>query len=150
MLNEWMIFNDSLRLYDEFRRRIDHVINDFDHGSLANYQQSAPRWPRANLSDDREAFILQAQVPGLSEQDIQINVTQTSISVAGERKLTAPKGYTNHRQERGSYKFARSFTLPARVDVETVTANVKDGVLTIHLPKHPESKPKSIPVQAHK
>jgi HSP20 family protein len=53
-----------------------------------------------------------------------------------------------HRQERGQLRFARSFGLPARIDTEKVTATVKHGVLTVTLPKHPESQPKSISVKA--
>lgn len=147
MLSEWMFLNDPTRLYDEFRRRIDQVFNDFDYVSLPTYR-SASRWPRANLYDEQEAFILHAQVPGLSEQELTINATHDSISIAGERKLSSPKGYTSHRQERVPYKFARTFTLPAKIDVETITANVKNGILTVHMPKHPESKPKSITVKA--
>lgn len=147
MLTDWMIFNDPSHLYDEFRKRIDQVFNDFDYVSLPT-QRTSLRWPRANLYDEQEAFVLHAQVPGLSEKDLNINVTQDSVSITGERKIAAPKGYASHRQERVPYKFSRSFTLPAKIDVETTTANVKNGVLTVHMPKHPESKPKSITVQA--
>jgi HSP20 family protein len=75
-------------------------------------------------------------------------VTADSLTVQGERKTPAPEGYAVHRQERGQLRFANSFAMPSRIDTEKVTATVKHGVLTVHLPKHPESQPKSITVKA--
>ena len=92
--------------------------------------------------------LLTAEVPGLGENDIQISATMDSLTIAGERKAAAPEGYAAHRQERGALRFARSFALPAKIDVDKVSASVKNGVLTVTMPKHPESQPKAITVKA--
>jgi len=145
MLTYWMDLNDPYRAFDSVRRRMDQVFREFDESASRQVRAS---YPRASLRDTREAFILNAEVPGLSETDIQISATMDSLTVAGERKAAAPEGYAVHRQERGALRFARSFTLPSKIDVEKVSASVKNGVLTVTMPKHPESQPKAITVKA--
>lgn len=145
MLTYWMDLNDPYRAFDSVRRRMDQVFREFDESASRQVRAS---YPRASLRDTREAFILNAEVPGLSETDIQISATMDSLTVAGERNAAAPEGYAVHRQERGALRFARSFTLPSKIDVEKVSASVKNGVLTVTMPKHPESQPKAITVKA--
>ena len=145
MMTYWMDLSDPFRAFDTLRRRMDQVFREYDEG--AGSRPRAP-YPGADLRDTKDAFTLTAEVPGLTEKDINISVTGDSLTISGERKDTPPEGYAVHRQERGRLKFARSFALPTRVDVEKVTASVKHGVLTVHLPKHPESQPKSITVKA--
>lgn len=146
MLTYWMDLSDPYRAFDTLRRRMDQVFREYDEG--AGGRTRSVTYPRADLRDTKEAFVLTAEVPGLTDKDINISVTSDSLTVQGERKTPAPEGYAVHRQERGQLRFARSFGLPARIDTEKVTATVKHGVLTVTLPKHPESQPKSISVKA--
>lgn len=144
MTTFWMDLSDPYRAFDTVRRRMDQVFREYDESAGS---RARPTYPRADLRDAKDAFVLTAEVPGLTDKDINISVTADSMTIQGERKTPAPEGYAVHRQERGQMKFARSFALPTRVDVEKVTASVKQGVLTVHLPKHPESQPKSITVK---
>jgi HSP20 family protein len=66
----------------------------------------------------------------------------------GERKVTPPEGYGVHRSERSSYRFARTFELPAKIDADKVEASLEHGVLTVKLPKAAEARPKQITVKA--
>lgn len=145
MLTYWMDVNDPFRAFDAVRRRMDQVFRDYD-------QTAGPRvritYPRASLRDTTDSFVLTAEVPGLGENDIQISATMESLTISGERKGKAPEGYAAHRQERGALRFARSFALPAKIDVDKVSASVKHGVLTVTMPKHPESQPRAITVKA--
>lgn len=145
MLTYWMDVNDPFRAFEAVRRRMDQVFREYD-------ESAAPRaritYPRASLRDTKEGFVLTAEVPGLADSDIQISATMDSLTVSGERKADAPQGYAVHRQERGSLRFARSFALPAKIDVDKVVASVKHGVLTVTMPKHPESQPRAITVKA--
>ncbi|MCK6588252.1 MAG: Hsp20/alpha crystallin family protein, partial [Polyangiaceae bacterium] len=70
------------------------------------------------------------------------------LTLKGERKSDAPQGYTAHRRERAPIQFARSFSLPCRVDLEKTSAVVKDGLLTVTMAKAPEAQPRQIQVQA--
>jgi HSP20 family protein len=144
-----MDLNDPYRAFDTLRRRMDQVFRDYDAGTNGNGRARPVGYPRVDLNDTKNAFVLTAEVPGMTEKDVQISVTGDSLTIQGERKAKAPEGYAVHRQERGQLRFARSFAMPARVDTEKVTATVKHGVLTVTLPKHPDSQPKSITVKAH-
>jgi len=145
-------FSDASRdfaLLDEFRRRLDRVWDDMDTGSGSNagtYSSSA--WPPVNLYDAEENLVLKADVPGLSEKDVNVTLNESGISISGQRKLEAPEGYSAHRQERRSFSFSRSLGLPCKVNPEQTQASVKNGVLTVTLAKAPEAQPRQITVQS--
>jgi HSP20 family protein len=105
-------------------------------------------WPAINLYDEGNKLVLDAEVPGLSEKDIQLSLNQNILSISGERRVGAPKDYAVHRQERRAIRFARSFSLPCKVDTEKVAAQVKDGVLTVSMEKAKEAQPRQITIKA--
>ena len=144
MLTYWMDRNDPFRAFDNVRRRMDQVLREYDETATTRARAS---YPRASLRDTKDGFVLTAEIPGVAEGDLKITATLDSLTVAGERKASAPEGYAVHRQERGALRFARSFALPAKIDVEKITAGLKHGVLTVTMPKHPESQPKAITVK---
>jgi HSP20 family protein len=145
MLTYWMDNTDPFRAFENVRRRMDQVLREYDETAVSRARAT---YPRASLRDTKEAFVLTAEVPGLAEGDLQITATMDSLTLGGERKAPVPEGYAVHRQERGALRFARSFALPAKIDVEKITAGLKHGVLTVTMPKHPESQPKAITVKA--
>lgn len=106
-------------------------------------------WPKTCLRDAGETLVVRAEVPGLSEKDVDITVTGDTVAIRGERKLDTADGYSVHHKERSSYRFSRSFVLPAKVDADKAEATVKNGVLELVLPKVPEAQPKKIAVSAH-
>lgn len=132
---------------DDFRRRMDRLFEGFDSRWGTN-DGTAWVWPRANLRDSGGELVLEAEVPGLTEKDITLTVTQDTLALAGERKAEVPDGYAVQRRERVGQKFSRSFALPSRVDVERATAAVKNGVLTVTLPKAADARPRQIAVKA--
>lgn len=103
---------------------------------------------RADLWDNGEDMVFQADVPGMTEQDVQLTIHQDILTVTGQRQVQAPKGYQVHRRERPELRFSRSYRLPYRADVERANARVQQGVLTVTLPKAAEAKPRRISVQA--
>ena len=145
MLTYWMDMNDPYRALDGVRRRMDQVFREYDETSSSRARAT---YPRASLRDTKEAFVLTAEVPGIAEEDLKISATMDSLTLAGERNAAAPEGYAAHRQERGALRFARSFAMPAKIDVEKITAGLKHGILTVVMPKHPESQPRAITVKA--
>jgi HSP20 family protein len=153
MLSRFSDLENTFALMDELRRRMDHVWEDFDpswQGTTTPSPRtlSASSWPRINLYDGGSNLVLKADVPGLSDKDVQVTLNDGGLSISGERKVTAPEGYSAHRQERSHVTFSRSFPLPCKVDPEHTTASVKDGVLTITLAKAPEAQPRQITVRA--
>jgi HSP20 family protein len=137
------------RGFDELRRQLGQLFDEVDNGGWTNPSLfgGTQVWPRVNVVDTGAAFVLTADVPGLSEKDVNVSIEQDVLTISGERKLTAPEGYAVHRQERGGFKFTRSFNLPVRVNNESADAAVKEGVLTVTLPKAPESQPKRIEIR---
>ena len=148
MLTRWSDFDRDFGHFDELRRRMERLFED---GSVAQgFFDERPRgaYPRVTLHDTGKTFVLTADVPGLSEKDVQLTLNQDVLAIQGERKATVPEGFGVHRRERASAKFSRSLTLPTRIDPELSTATVKDGVLTVTLTKAEELRPRQIAVKA--
>jgi HSP20 family protein len=156
MLSRFSDFENAFALMDELQRRMDRIWEDVDPSwrswqpaSPTSRSLSASAFPRINLFDAGSNLVLKADVPGLSEKDVQVTLSDGGISLSGERKVVAPEGYSAHRQERSQVRFSRSMTLPCKVNPEQTTASVKDGVLTITLAKAAEAQPRQISVRAH-
>lgn len=146
MLTRITDFSDSLDLFDQLRRQMDAVWDDW--GAPRGPARSlSPSAVRLNLYDTGAELVLQADVPGVTDKDLEISLYEGVLTIAGERKLAKPEGYTARGQERASYRFSRSIALPAKVDAEKTSAAVKDGVLTVTLTKAPEARPRQIAVK---
>ena len=105
--------------------------------------------PHVDIYEDKEAILLKVELPEVDAKDVEINVEGNSLTLRGERKLEKADqrdGYT--RIERSYGAFSRSFTLPTTIALEHITAETKDGVLRVTLPKRAETKPRQIKVQA--
>lgn len=145
MLTRWNDFERSVAMLDEFRRRMDTLFSDYDRGAVPTANTA---WPKVNMYDADAHVVLEAEVPGVLKDDIDITVTRDVLALSGRRNTTVPEGYSVHRRERGTLQFARSFALRDKVDPEKVSAELTDGVLTITLDKAPEAQPRKISVKA--
>jgi len=145
----WYPFGDFDRTFatlDQLRRQFDRAFREVEEGHVP--WETSFGGPRLNLYDSGGELTLQAEVPGMTQKDIQLTATQETLTINGERKSDAPKDYSVHRQERAAISFSRSLTLPCKIDLEKVVASVKNGVLTINMAKAPESQPRQITVKA--
>ena len=103
--------------------------------------------PPVDIYEDQHGIQLKLEVPGIDEKDLDIKVENNVLTVSGERKFEKEQKEENfHRIERRYGSFTRSFTLPNTVNTENITADYNNGVLTIHLAKREEAKPKQIKV----
>jgi HSP20 family protein len=100
--------------------------------------------PPVDVAETQEKIIVRAEVPGLKQEDIQIEFENGLLTLRGERKLEKSEGMTWHRVERIYGNFSRSFTLPRTVDPERIAATYREGILEIEVPKKEEAKPKNI------
>lgn len=134
----------------DLRREMDQLFADFDRTWMRPSARPglAAAMPRMQLSDEGGALQLRMDVPGFAEKDIHIELNRASLTIRGERSTEVPEGYSVHRQERGALAFARTLTLPCRVDADAVEATMRDGVLELRMPKAPEEQPRSIEVRA--
>ena len=104
--------------------------------------------PRVDISETENDFEIRAELPGVSESDVNISVTDNRLTVKGEKlqeSETQDKSY--HRVERRYGNFQRSFTLPRNVETTNIKAGFKDGVLTLSIPKPEAAKPTEIPIE---
>ena len=142
----WFDMDTQLDALEMFRRRMDQLFDEAAREPAPARRTSG--WPRANLLDEGEALVLQAGLPGVKIEDVEITGNAETLSLSGQREVAVPEGYSPHRQERASMRFCRSFALPVKVELEKAEATLKDGILTIRLPKAPELKPRAITVRA--
>lgn len=145
MLTRFSDFDRTFTYLDQIRRRMDRLFDEYNGELPASY---ADTWPRANLHDTGSSLVLTAELPGLTEKDVQIEANQDGLTLSGTRQARAPEGYSVHRQERPSFQFARSVLFPCKVDTERATAALTNGVLTITVPKAAEAQPRRIAVKA--
>ncbi len=96
----------------------------------------APGWtPPVDLFETAESFVLTAEVPGLAREHIEIHAEQGRVVIRGERVNGHVPCEQYHRVERGHGRFSRAFSLPEPIEIDQVAADLKDGVLTVTLPK---------------
>jgi HSP20 family protein len=149
MLTGWIDFDDTLRTLDQLQRRFDHAVGAWAEPRPRRRTRLAwATWPATNVFETKEAFVVKAEVPGLSEGDVSVSVEEDALVVRGERKVEVPEGYKVHLRERAPVAFTRKLPLPARVDADGVSAALENGVLTVTLPKTKEALPRSIAVKA--
>ncbi|MGZ6124796.1 MAG: Hsp20/alpha crystallin family protein [Myxococcales bacterium] len=136
---------DLLSLQDQLFRTFDAAYR----GAPREEEQSmVATWsPLVDVFEDADGITLKAELPEVDAKDVEIQVEGNTLTLKGERKLEHEEkrdGY--HRIERTYGAFARTFTLPNTVDAEHITAESKDGVLRLFLPKKAETKPRQIKV----
>ena len=132
---------------DLLRNRMDRIFNEYETPWLQGpaYTLTANS-PRTNLLDRGDKFEVQAVVPGISKDDLNIKIQGNYLEISGKRTVKTPEGYKIHRNERSGTTFSRSFTLPDEIDAGKVDAVLKDGILYLALPKSEAAKPKQITI----
>ena len=135
--------NRTFQALDLLRRRMDDSFYSRDEAE----QASSFNGPPTNVYDGGASFRLEADLPGFAEKDVEIFVNQNIVTLRGERKLAVPEGYAPRRRERDTFKFERSFAFSARIDSDKVSAELKNGVLVVTLPKVAEAQPRQIAVK---
>ena len=129
---------------EPFSHEFDRFVNRlFDVAPPA-----AQRWvPAMDLVETAEDFVLRADLPGMTQEDVKIEIEDNVLTVSGERKAETEKsegGY--YRVERAFGQFSRSLTLPEGIDPEAIAAEFERGVLEVRVPKPEERKPRRVQI----
>ena len=104
--------------------------------------------PPVDITEDTKEYTIKAELPGLTKENVKVTVEDGVLEIAGERKQEKEEKDKKHHRIESSYgSFRRSFTLPPGSSGEKVSAEFKDGVLKVHLPKDQTAKPKSVEVK---
>jgi HSP20 family protein len=135
-------FRDLFRLQDQLFKTFGEAYSSREESGLTG------AWtPAVDVYEDNDAITVKVELPEVDSKDVDIQVEANQLTIRGERKLEKSENRDSyHRIERTYGMFSRSFTLPSTVDTEHISAESKDGVLRVVLPKRAETKPRQIKV----
>jgi HSP20 family protein len=137
-------------------------LEAFQHGLDSLLSRSSARWPEGkeeplavtewsplvDISEDDREYRIKTELPEVKKEDVRVTAEAGTLTIMGERKFEKEeKGRKYHRVERAYGSFGRSFSLPDDANPAKVTAEFKDGVLTVHLVKDEKAKPQQVEVQ---
>ncbi|MGA7525590.1 MAG: Hsp20/alpha crystallin family protein [Acidobacteriaceae bacterium] len=147
-ITRWDPFRDVLAL----QNRMNSLFQDYNRAQgEGDTLATAAFVPPVDVYEDEHKIVLKLEVPGLKENDLDIQLENNLLTVKGERKFEKEEKEENfHRIERRYGSFYRSFTIPSTVNPENVKASYDAGVLRIELEKRAEARPKQIKVELGK
>lgn len=145
-LIRWDPFREMSSLQERMNRVFSEVLA---RSPIGEEEISRGAWvPAVDIFETPESIVLKAELPGITKDDIFVEVKDNTLSLKGEKKFEKEVKEENyHRVERSYGSFQRAFTLPSTVQQDKVKAKFKDGILQIVLPKVEEAKPKQIKVE---
>ncbi|MBF0158287.1 MAG: Hsp20/alpha crystallin family protein [Magnetococcales bacterium] len=138
-----MVSYDPFHTINTLHREINRL---FDRGMVEDGMMS--QWPlRVDIREDNDRITIHADIPGMEQKDIQVNVENGRLTISGERQFKdEAKRDHYHRIERAYGQFSRTFQLPNTTSPDQIQASYRNGVLEIVLPKREEMKPRAITV----
>lgn len=140
-----MFFNRNLMLMPElFRRDWGDWIDNVVEGGTGRTRA----FPALNIWEDGDVLMAEAEIPGLTMDDLEVYVVGNELTLRCQRRDAADENSNFHRRERGTGEFARTVTLPFEVDAQHVEATLCNGILTVKLPKAEAAKPRKIAVKS--
>lgn len=138
-------YRNAFEQLERMRRQFDRFLSD-DFGGHRGLL-SAGVYPQINMTEDTDKLYIRAELPGVKSDDIKMQATAKNVSISGERKIEAEnEGVRYHRSEREAGKFSRIIAMPIEIDPDRIEAKMKDGILTIHVPKADAVKPRQITI----
>lgn len=103
-------------------------------------------FPLVNVFQDGDEYVLVAELPGVKKEDLAVQVVGDTLRIQGKKTIAYDVGASVHRRERTAGEFDRTLTLPAELDTEKVSAEYRNGVLTLRLPRAASAKPRSVTI----
>lgn len=138
----WDPLKDLMTMHDRMNKIFDETLSKTAQGSYGDWL------PPVDIYETDDEIVIMSELPGLKEEDIDIQVSDGVLSLKGEKKYPIEGESDNfYRLERSYGKFNRSFAIPNTVDIGTVKANLKDGLLKVTLKKKAEIQPRVIKVE---
>lgn len=139
---------DPIRDFAQLQDRINRVFADSYRSGDEGLMSSGAWAPPVDIFENgNEELVIKAEIPDVSKDEIELTVDNGTLTIKGEKKFEGEvKEEQFHRIERRYGAFSRSFSLPPTVDPRKVTAEYKNGVLTVRLPRHEDAKPRQIKV----
>lgn len=143
MLTRWQPFSELSSELSRVQSELNRLFN-------RTTSRTGLGFPAINIWQDENQMLLEAELPGMKLEDLEIYVDgDNRLTIKGHRKFADLKSGTWHRRERMNGEFRRTIELPQQVDPNKVEASLKNGILTVNLPKRDEVKPRKIEVRAN-
>jgi HSP20 family protein len=142
---QWNPFKDR----EEWESRVATMLGTrAATGNGGKEALTVAQWsPLVDITEDEKEYLIKAELPDMKKEDVRLTVENEVLAISGERKIEKEeKGKKYHRVERAYGSFVRSFSLPEDADGGKVSADFKDGMLHVHLPKSEKAKPKAIEI----
>jgi HSP20 family protein len=142
----WNPLNDR----EDLERRLASLLGTREApGHGGKEAMTVAQWsPLVDITEDDKEYLIKAELPDMKKEDVSLTVENEVLAISGERNFEKEeKGKKYHRIERAYGSFVRSFSLPEDADGGKVTAEFKDGMLHVHLPKSQKAKPKAIEIK---
>jgi HSP20 family protein len=139
---------DPMRELDSLQGDMNRLFDRFFEGGRAANGTTGRRWiPAMDLVETEDHLVLRGDLPGMTEDDVDIEIKDNVLTVSGERRAEhEDRGEGYHRVERAFGSFSRSLALPQGVDAETIEAKFENGVLEVLVPKPKEAKPTRVQI----
>jgi HSP20 family protein len=150
-MTRFVPFRSPLEGVAVLQNRLNSIFSDFasPNGELQNESLSAGNFiPPVDIYEDAHKLMLRLEVPGILQEDLQINLENQTLTIKGERKFVKDEKEENfHRIERRYGSFVRGFALPATIETDSAQANYEHGVLSVTLQKKEAAKPKQVRIE---
>ena len=140
----WPDLPGAMEDFERARRQMDRLLSAF---SGTGTGASSGVFPPLILTEDQDKIYVEAEIPGIKAEDLDISIVGRTLTISGERKPEETEGVNYHRRERKWGSFRKALTLPEDVDTEAVKAECKDGLLKLVLTKPEHVKPRKITIK---
>ena len=144
---------DPTRELDSLQGEMNRLFSSFFDtpaaaGKGGNGNGGTRRWiPAMDLVETQDSFVLKADLPGMSEGDVNVELENNVLTISGERKTEHEEQHEGYyRLERATGSFSRALSLPEGIDADAVTAAFDNGVLTVRIPKPAQAKPRKVKI----
>jgi HSP20 family protein len=144
VLTRWQPFRELTSLQERMNQLFSEVLPETGSSGSSSLCAS---WfaPRTDVYEEDDRIVLEMEVPGMREEDLNLTIEGNTLTITGERKIADDRKQDRYqRVERYYGSFSRSFTLPATVDPNSVDAKYENGILRINMTKRAEAKPRQI------
>ena len=141
---------EPLQEMEEFQNRLSTLFGRPQRRGNGREEITLPEWtPLADIAEDEKEYLIKAELPEMKKEDVKVTVENGVLTISGERKFEKEeKNKKYHRVERAYGSFGRSFSFPDDASPGKVSADFKDGVLTVHLAKVAKAKPQQVEINA--
>ena len=147
IFNNPALYRNPFNELERMRRQMDLLAGSM-FGGVPQQTVASGVYPALNVTADKDKYYIRAELPGLKNEDLDIQATGKSISISGQKKIPPEDDNAKyHRREREAGRFSRIIDLPDNINTEKVEAGLANGVLTVTIPKAEAAKPRQITIQ---